>query len=50
MIDNLEPLRLDRLSYGLNRFSYIKFHCVIGWNPRRRTTMYDLPGFFPLAL
>ena len=24
--------------------------CVIGWNPRRRTYMYALLGFFPLAL
>jgi len=32
------------------RFPYIKFHCVIGRNPRRRTTMYDLLGFLPLAL
>ena len=34
-------------SYG---FSCIKFHWVIGRNPRQHTTKYDLRGFLPLAL
>jgi len=32
------------------RFSDIKFHCIISQNPRRRTKIYDLLGYLPLAL
>gem|GEM_PF-3480345 len=44
------PVDCCRLSVLTYRFPYIKFHCVIGRNPRRRTAMYDLLGFLPLAL